>query len=112
MIEKGLFAWAVREKRGVFITSRDHTRKFILHVIATYSRIRGMFVGLLPAENQKIPDTSLTLLSIILLNTANALESLEFYSLLRNQNIVLEKKVEERTEALARSEKQLQQVRS
>jgi signal transduction histidine kinase/ActR/RegA family two-component response regulator len=110
MIEKGLFAWAVREKRGVFITSRDHTRKFILHVIATYSRIRGMFVGLLPAENQKIPDTSLTLLSIILLNTANALESLEFYSLLRNQNIVLEKKVEERTEALARSEKQLQQV--
>jgi hypothetical protein len=28
MIEKGLFAWAVREKRGVFITSRDHTRKF------------------------------------------------------------------------------------
>jgi signal transduction histidine kinase len=45
-----------------------------------------------------------------LLNTANALESLEFYSLLRNQNIVLEKKVEERTEALARSEKQLQQV--
>jgi signal transduction histidine kinase/ActR/RegA family two-component response regulator len=69
-----------------------------------------MFVGLLPDENQKIPDTSLTLLSIILLNTANALESLEFYLLLRNQNIVLEKKVEERTEALARSEKQLQQV--
>ncbi len=110
MIEKGLFAWAVREKRGVFITSRDHTRKFILHVIATYSRIRGMFVGLLPCENHKIPDTSLTLLSIILLNTANALESLEFYSLLRNQNLILEKKVEERTEALARSEKQLQQV--
>ena len=110
MIEKGLFAWAVREKRGVFITSRDHTRKFILHVIATYSRIRGMLVGLLPYENQKIPDTSLTLLSIILLNTANALESLEFYSLLRNQNIDLEKKVEERTKALARSEKQLQQV--
>jgi signal transduction histidine kinase len=110
MIENGLFAWAVREKRGVFITSRDHTRKFILHVVATYSRIRGMFVGLLPFEDSIIPDTSLTLLSIILLNTANALESLEFYSLLRNQNITLEKKVEERTKALARSEKQLQQV--
>ena len=43
----------------------------------------------------------MTLLSIILLNTANALESLEFYQLLRNQNIILEKKVEERTKALA-----------
>jgi signal transduction histidine kinase/CheY-like chemotaxis protein len=110
MIEKGYFAWAIREKRGMFMTSRDHTRKFILHVIATYARIRGMFIGLLPHENQKIPDTSLTLLSIILLNTANALESLEFYSLLRNQNIILEKKVEERTIALAQSERQLQQV--
>jgi signal transduction histidine kinase len=110
MIDEGYFAWAIREKRGVFISSRDHTRKFILHVIATYSRIRGMFVGLLPYENQKIPDTSLTLLSIILLNIANALESLEFYSLLRNQNSNLEKKVEERTKALARSERQLQQV--
>ena len=110
MIDRGNFAWAIREKRGVFITSRDHTRKFILHVVATYSRIRGMFVGLLPYENQKIPDTSLTLLSIILLNIANTLESLEFYTVLRKQNTTLEKKVEERTEALAQSERQLQQV--
>ncbi len=110
MIDKGFFAWAIREKRGVLISSRDHGRKFVLHVIATYSRIRGMYVGLLPEKNSKIPDTSLTLLSIILLNTANALESLEFYSLLRNQNEILEKMVEERTQALAKYERQLQQV--
>lgn len=110
MIDKGYFAWAIREKRGVLITSSDHSRRFVLHVIATYSRIRGMFIGLLPDKNQKIPDTSLTLLSIILLNTANALESLEFYSLLRNQNESLEKKVEERTKTLATYERQLQQV--
>jgi len=110
MIEKGYFAWAIREKRGVLISSQDHSRKFVLHVIATYSRIRGMYIGLLPEKNSKIPDTSLTLLSIILLNTANALESLEFYSLLRNQNELLEKMVEERTQALAKYERQLQQV--
>ena len=110
MIEQGYFAWAIREKRGVLISSKDHSRKFVLHVIATYSRIRGMFVGLLPEKNSKIPDTSLTLLSIILLNTANALESLEFYSLLRNQNEVLEQMVEERTRTLAKYERQLQQV--
>jgi len=110
MIEQGYFAWAIREKRGVVISSKNHSRKFVLHVIATYSRIRGMFIGLLPAKDSKIPDTSLTLLSIVLLNTANALESLEFYSLLRNQNENLEKMVEERTQELAKYERQLQQV--
>jgi len=110
MIDKGFFAWAMRERRGVTISSHDHSKQFVLHVIATASRIRGMFVGLLPDKRHVIPDKSMMLLSIILLNTANAIESLEFYRLLRNQNVVLEKKIEERTKALARSERQLQQV--
>ncbi|CAB1061755.1 multi-sensor hybrid histidine kinase [Olavius sp. associated proteobacterium Delta 1] len=110
MIDEGFFAWAIRERRGVTISSHDHSKQLILHVIATYSRIRGMFVGLLPNKKNVIPDKSLTLLSIIMLNTANALESLEFYRLLRDQNTILEKKIEERTKALAQSERQLQQV--
>jgi signal transduction histidine kinase/CheY-like chemotaxis protein len=110
MIDEGFFAWAIRERRGVTISSHDHSEQLILHVIATYSRIRGMFVGLLPNKKNAIPDKSLTLLSIILLNTANALESLEFYRLLRDQNTILEKKVDERTRELAQSERQLQQV--
>jgi signal transduction histidine kinase/ActR/RegA family two-component response regulator len=110
MIDGGFFAWAIREKRGVTISSHDHSKQLLLHVIATYSRIRGMFVGLLPDKKDAIPDKSFTLLSIILLNTANALESLEFYRMLRDQNAILEKKIEERTRALAHSERQLQQV--
>ena len=110
LIEEGFFAWAIREKRGVTISSHDHSKQLMLHVVATYSRIRGMFVGLLPDKKNRIPDKSLTLLSIILLNTANALESLEFYRLLRDQNSILEEKIEERTKALAQSERQLQQV--
>jgi len=110
MIDKGFFAWAIRERRGVTISSHDHSKQLLLHVIATYSRIRGMFVGVLPDKKNVLPDKSMTLLSIILLNTANALESLEFYQLLRNQNSNLEKMVAERTRALANSEKQLQQV--
>ena len=110
MIEKGFFAWAIRERRGVTISSHDHSKQLMLHVIATYSRIRGMFVGVLPDKKNILPDKAMTVLSIILLNTANALESLEFYQLLRNQNSTLEKMVEERTRALADSEKQLQQV--
>jgi signal transduction histidine kinase/CheY-like chemotaxis protein len=110
MIDKGFFAWAIRERRGVTISSHDHSKQLMLHVIATYSRIRGMFIGVLPDKKNILPDKSMTVLSIILLNTANALESLEFYQLLRNQNSNLEKMVEERTKALANSEKQLQQV--
>lgn len=100
MIDKGFFAWALRERRGVFVDSKEHTSQFLLHVIATYSQLRGMFVGLLPTQKQRIPDASLSLLSIILLNTANALESLEFYNLLQKQNTYLERKVAERTSAL------------
>ena len=110
MIDKGFFAWAIRERRGVTISSHDHSKQLMLHVIATYSRIRGMFVGVLPDKKNILPDKSMTVLSIILLNTANALESLEFYQLLRNQNSDLERMVEERTKALANSERQLQQV--
>ena len=110
MIDKGFFAWAIRERRGVTISSHDHSKQLMLHVIATYSRIRGMFVGVLPDKKNVLPDKSTMVLSIILLNTANALESLEFYQLLRNQNSKLEKMVQERTKALANSEKQLQQV--
>ncbi len=110
MIDKGLFAWAMRERRGITISSHNHTRQLMLHVISTASRIRGMFIGLVPAEKNTIPDKSTTLLSFILLNTANALESQEHHQLLRDQNTVLENKIEERTRELARSENQLQQV--
>lgn len=110
MIDKGLFAWAIRERRGITVASRDRDKRFVMHVIATHSRIRGMFIGQLDAARQQIPDTSLTLLSIILLNTANALESLEFCRLLRQQNSILERRVEERTQALQESERQMQQV--
>jgi len=108
MIEQGFFAWAIRERRGVIISSEDHSKQFVLHIIATHSRIRGMLVGMLAGDRQGIPDTSLTLLSIILQNTANALESMELYHLLRNQNLLLEEKIRDRTKALAEYERQLQ----
>ena len=110
MIDKGFFAWAVREKRGIFVPSKDRSRRFVLHVIATSSRIRGMFVGLLAGKGKKIPDSALILLSIVLLNTASAMESHEFYRFMRDQNKILRQKIEERTRELARSERQLQQM--
>ncbi|MEA1933757.1 MAG: ATP-binding protein [Thermodesulfobacteriota bacterium] len=107
MIDKGFFAWALRERRGITISSKDKTRLFVLHVIFTPSRIRGMFVGLLPAKKSVIADYSNALLSIILMNTANALENTRLYKMVLRKNIILEDKVKKKTKKLMRAERKL-----
>lgn len=92
LIENGTFAWALREKRPVIVSSKRYDKQLILHVMATSSRIRGMFIGLLEKDETDIPDISLSLLSIILLNSSNALESNELYKMIREINNALEKK--------------------
>ncbi len=110
MTDKGLFAWAMRERRGVFIQSKDQSRELILHVISTYSKIKGMFIGLLPKTKRRIPDTSTSLLSIVLHNMANAIESLNTYNLMCKRNSKLEVLVEKRTQELFQAEKKLQRA--
>lgn len=78
LIENGTFAWALREKRPVIVSSRDRQRQMLLHVMTTSTRIRGMFAGLFSPQRPPISGISLSLLSIILLNSANTLESHEF----------------------------------
>jgi PAS domain S-box-containing protein len=91
LIHEGTFAWALREKRPVMASTGDHKGYLVLHVMATSTRIRGMFVGLLKEENKSICDISLSLLSIILMNSANALESFELYRTIREINSNLER---------------------
>ncbi len=100
LIDNGTFAWAIREKRPVIVSPKSLDRRLILHALTTTSRTRGMFVGVFKGDEKDIPHTSLSLLSIVLLNSANALESLELYSMIKEININLEKKVEERTREL------------
>ena len=108
MIDEGYFAWAIRERRGVTISSKDHRRQYLLHVIANHNQIKGMFGGLLPADHSVLPDTAMTLLSIILLHVANAAESMAHTELLKNQSILLEQQVAERTRELIASQKELE----
>jgi signal transduction histidine kinase/PleD family two-component response regulator len=103
MIETNLFGWVMREKRGVLVDSKDHSRRFLFHVIATHSQIIGMFVGLWPGRGESIPDVSLDLLSIILLNSANAIENARFYQLMHKQNNILEEKVKQKTKEIEES---------
>jgi len=92
LIENGSFAWALREKRPVIVTSKNHATQLILHVMSTSSRIRGMFVGIMEKDGSDIHDISLSLLSIIILNSSNALESFELYQMIKEISTNLKKK--------------------
>ncbi|MFH1673169.1 MAG: response regulator [Pseudomonadota bacterium] len=101
LICNGTFAWALREKRPVIVSSKNYQKRLVLHVMTTSSRIRGMFIGVLAQGEMDIPHISLSLLSIVILNSANALESFELYSMIKQINVNLEKTVQDRTEQLA-----------
>ncbi|MDA8123756.1 MAG: response regulator [Deltaproteobacteria bacterium] len=92
LIDRGIFSWILRERKPVMVTSKDGSRKLILHVMATSSRIRGMFVGCLDQQVNNISDIFRSLLSIILLNSSNALESFELYKTIREISETLEKR--------------------
>jgi len=96
-IDNGTFAWAMREQRPLFLSTVDESKKILLHVMTTSSRTRGMFVGLLAHGEIDVPLVSLSMLSIILRYSANALESFALYSMIKNINENLEQMVEKRT---------------
>ena len=91
LIDNNTFAWTLRERRPVIVSTENYGKQLVLHVMATSSRVRGMFVGLLKKDKTNIPDISLSLLSIILLNSSNALESFELYRMIREINENLDK---------------------
>ena len=110
MIDEGFVAWAIRERRGVCLLSRDRSRYILLHVIATHSRLRGIFAGCFHGCDATVPDISLELLSIVLRNAANAMESVEYYGLMQNQKSILETEVDRKTRELIRYERQLRRA--
>jgi signal transduction histidine kinase/DNA-binding response OmpR family regulator len=96
-IMDGSFAWAINRNQPVIVPANRDDKKVVLQVLATQSRIRGMFAGFLPAGQTTIDAQSQNALAVILLNTAYALESAQLYLLLKDHMHNLEKKVEERT---------------
>ncbi len=87
--DRGVFAQALDLQKPVFsktLVEGHRDRPLLLHRLATASRIRGMLVALPATGLKHIPDSSLHLLSLIMLNTANCLESHELYGLLHEAN--------------------------
>jgi len=102
-VGEGTFAWALNQNRSVLVPAKNYGNTLVLHTLATRSKVLGMFVGVLPEEALQVTDASLNLLSIILLNCANALESAALYRRINDQNRMLEQTVKERTADLERA---------
>jgi signal transduction histidine kinase/CheY-like chemotaxis protein/HPt (histidine-containing phosphotransfer) domain-containing protein len=99
-IEEGTFAWALNQSRAVLTRTQDNRYTLVLHALATRSRVRGMFVGLLEEDIVEVKEAALSLFSMIFFNTANALESCELYKFVNDQKNNLEKIVSQRTRQL------------
>ena len=107
-IEEGTFAWALNQNRSLVVPARTFDSSIILHGLATRSRIIGMFVGILPNDDQIITDVPLNLLTILLFTCANALENASLYTQVRDYNKTLEQAIQERTRELQAALEQAQ----
>jgi C4-dicarboxylate-specific signal transduction histidine kinase len=107
MIDNGFVAWAMRERRGIRLNSKDGSHSVFLHVMATYSRIRGLFIGIFPSHVAKLHDAALEMVSIILRNAANGIENLIYSSAARSHQKKLEEEVARKSSQMVHYEKQL-----
>lgn len=107
LINQGTIAWAIREKRGICVYSQDGSRQLLLHVIATYARIRGIFIGILPQSAANRPDGANEFLSLLLRSAATSLESIEYVALLNQKNALLCKEIDDKVQQILHKERQI-----
>jgi len=99
-VADGSFAWALNQNHPVIVPAVSGEQTVVLHVLATNSRIRGMFAGVLPVSESCAEISTLNALSTILINTAYAIENSELYEMLQENMQTLEEKVLLRTREL------------
>jgi len=109
-VEKGNFSWALTQLRSCLVPRSDGDGTVVLHALSTRSRVRGMFLGMLPNDVSDIPDLYMNFLSMLLLNISNAIESKELYRYVNDQNRNLEKKVVKRTAELEDARQQAERA--
>ncbi len=97
LIDDYSFSRILRRGRPEILSASNRDLRLVLHTLATPTRIRGMFVGILGQDPSTIPDTHHALLSILLLAGAAALEGLEAYQRLRDRQRELVHEAEDAT---------------
>ena len=111
LIERGYIGWAMHEPRGLVVYSGDQRCRVLIHPIATYARIRGVFIGLYPALGQRWPHGARQAVSLILRNMAGALESVEYHELCQRRNAEMDTTIARRVDELHQHDRQLENAR-
>ncbi|VAW84818.1 BarA sensory histidine kinase (= VarS = GacS) [hydrothermal vent metagenome] len=105
-IEEGTFAWVLNHNRGIVLKGTNNTDAKVLHSIATRDRVIGMFVGSLEKDVDNLDETSLTLLSVIMMTCAYMLESSRLKKSIEQHNASLEELIRVRTHELVEAKEQ------
>ena len=101
----GTFAWALNRNQAVLVPT-ETGKTLLLQVVATQSRVRGMFAATLPGSSAALDAASLNALSIVLYSCAYALESTTLYGMLHDHTQHLEERVQVRTRDLEEARRQ------
>ncbi len=99
-IEEGKFAWALTHTEPVVIKNKALGKDLILHVMATKSRVRGMFAGVLGDDNSFCFKEKLKLSSVLIQNAADMVESAELYMMIHQKNMQLNDRLELQSEEI------------
>jgi signal transduction histidine kinase len=109
LISRGIFAWAISQNHAIEVESVSINKNIILHVLTTKNRVRGLFLGIYNKDSMSSV-AERNLISVVIQNTAQALESAALYEMINQKNSqleqanqILEQKVSEKTTYLQKA---------
>ncbi|MEN6319887.1 MAG: response regulator [Syntrophaceae bacterium] len=102
-ISEGVFAWALYQNRVVTVPAKYFDHTVVFHPLITRSQVMGMMVGILINNELTVNNILSNLLTIIVANTARALENSILYKKINDANRQLEDTVKKRTEELQKA---------
>jgi signal transduction histidine kinase len=108
LIQKGVFAWALKHNRCLCVPSALAGKLVILSVLSTRTTTYGMFLGIV--DDVGLAESYLKPISIVLLECANTIENMILYEKVSTYSQGLERMVDERTRALKAAKEEAEQA--
>ncbi|MGA2331534.1 MAG: response regulator [Syntrophales bacterium] len=102
-IAEGVFSWALYQNRAVTVPAKYFKKTVVFHALVTRSQVVGMVVGILADDELVVNNVLSNLLTIVLSNTARALENAILYKKINDTNRELEDIVRKRTQELQKA---------
>ncbi|WP_038054697.1 bifunctional diguanylate cyclase/phosphodiesterase [Thioalkalivibrio sp. ALJ1] len=100
LILDGQFSWALHQNHPVCLPSPVQGESVMLHVISTRTRIRGMFVARFRQSELQRYEMILSTLTMVLFNTAYALESADLFQIMDRRQKALQRITERQSREL------------